>query len=53
MKKIKYTIQYHNQLGKYVLWKEVESEHGFGIKGIFNGTRKECQEYLQTLKIHK
>lgn len=53
---IKYTIEKHNQLSElnkksmYVLWKEVTSEHGFGVKGIYQGTKKECQEKLKEIR---
>lgn len=52
MIKVSYSISKHNNLGKdvegdYVLWKEVESDHGYGVKGIFKGTRKECQQELK------
>ena len=55
--KIKYSIEKHKNLGKdikgdYVLWKESESEseHSYGAKGIFQGTKKQCEEYLKSLK---
>lgn len=47
---IKYTIEKHKQLGKYVVWKETKSEHGYGVKGVFQGTRQECKNYLEELK---
>lgn len=50
MKKANYSIKKHKQLGEYVLWKEISSEHGFAVKGIFKGTKKECQEYLEKIK---
>ena len=52
----KYTIEKHNQLSElngkdtYVLWREVNSKHGFCVRGIFQGSKKECQEYLERLK---
>ena len=49
-KKIKYTIEKHAQLGKYIIWRDVESSHGFCTKGIFQGTRKECQEELEKIR---
>lgn len=53
--KISYSIEKHENLGKdvkgnYVLWKEVESEHGCGARGIFQGTRQECIDFLEKLK---
>lgn len=49
---IKYTINKHKGYYRdyYVVWKETKTEHGYGAKGIFQGTRKECQEYLEKLK---
>lgn len=52
----KYNIKLHKQLsllnGKlmYVLWKEVYGEHSIGIKGIYQGSKKECQEELRKIK---
>lgn len=53
--KIKYSIKKHKNLGKdiegnYVLWKEIESDHGYGARGIFQGTRQECIDFLEKLK---
>lgn len=53
--KIKYSIEKHENLGKkvkgnYVLWKEVESDRGYGFRGIFQGTRQECIDFLEKLK---
>lgn len=55
LNKVKYTIEKHHKLGKnvngnYVLWKEVTSDHGCGCKGIFQGTKKECQNELERIK---
>lgn len=53
---IKYVIQKHKQLTElnkedtYVVWKETKTEHGYGVKGVFQGTKKDCKEYLETLK---
>ena len=47
---IKYSISKHNQLGCYVVWQESKTERGYGNKGVFQGSRKECQEYLERLK---
>ena len=49
MKKANYSIKKHKQLGEYVVWKESKTEHGFGVKGVFQGTKQECQEYLEKL----
>ena len=47
---IKYSISKHKQLGCYVVWCESRTENGYGCKGVFQGSRKECQEYLERLK---
>lgn len=47
---IKYTIQKHKQLSKYVVWCETKIEHGYGAKGVFQGTRQECRDYLEMIK---
>ena len=48
--KISYEITYHKSLQKYVLWKICYSNKSAGCKGIFQGTRKECQEKLKEIK---
>ena len=50
MKKATYSIKKYKQLGEYVLWKEINSEHGFAVKGIFKGTKKECEKKLKEIK---
>lgn len=47
---IKYSIKYHKQLKEYIVWKELESEKGFNVRGVYKGTRKECIKYLKELK---
>lgn len=53
---IKYTIQKHKQLTEmnnedtYVVWRNTQGEHGYGCKGVFQGSKKQCQEYLESLK---
>lgn len=47
---VKYVIQKHNKLGKYVVWRETKSEHGYGARGVFQGTRQEYREFLEELK---
>ena len=49
-KEIKYYINKHKQLNLYVLYKFIHKGNGYGIKGIFFGTRKECQEKLKEIK---
>lgn len=47
---IKYDIIYHKSLEKYVLWKIVHKNKGYAYKGIFQGTRQECQDKLKEIK---
>lgn len=51
--KIKYSIEYHKGLDMYVLWAEINSKTGFCVKGIYHGTRKECQQRLNEIKTSK
>ena len=46
----KYVIEKHEQLNKYVVWKETETKRGFCIRGIFQGSRKQCEEFLDKIK---
>lgn len=46
----KYSIKKHKQLDKYVVWQETKIGHGFACKGIFQGTKKECEEFLKERK---
>ena len=46
---VRYKIEKHKE-GYYVVWCESKTKHGYGIKGIYQGTKKECQEYLEKLK---
>ena len=50
MKKIKYSIEYHNQLGEYILWKEKIGERSGNVIAIYKGTKKECEEKLKEIK---
>lgn len=49
---IKYTIKKHKQLSElhnkdiYVLWKESK----YGSRGIFQGTKQQCEEKLREIK---
>lgn len=52
MKKvIKYSIEKSNSNDyKYVLWKEVYSDHGAACRGILHSNKyKECKEYRDKL----
>ena len=50
MRKVEYEIQRHKESGEWVLWKIVENIRqdegcgGMSLRGIFSGTKKECQE---------
>lgn len=48
MQKVEYSITKNEATKEWVLWKSVTSfqkENGVGsLKGIFSGTKKECQE---------
>ena len=44
---IKYSIKKHKQLGCYVLWKEGSGHNSFGCRGIFHGTKQECEAELK------
>lgn len=38
---------------KWIVMQYTESERGYGSGRIFKGTKKECQEYLKSLKGEK
>ena len=50
MQKVSYEINRHKESGEWVLWKIVENIRqdegcgGMSLRGIFSGTKKECQE---------
>lgn len=48
MQKVSYEISRHKESGEWTLWKSVtdfQEKKGIGsLKGIFSGTKKECQE---------
>ena len=52
----KYKIQKHKQLTDlnnkdvYIIWKETKSEHGYGTKGIYQGTKDECKKKLEQIR---
>lgn len=50
-KEIKYYINKHKQLNLYVLYKYVHIGKGYASKGIFFGSKKECQERLKEIKL--
>ena len=53
---IKYSIKKHKQLTElnnkdiYVLWLEGAGNNSFGCRGIFQGTKQECEEKLKEIK---
>lgn len=47
---VKYKIQKHKQLDCYILWKDVINEKNMACKCLYQGTKKECQEYLEKIK---
>lgn len=47
---INYKIEYHKLLKEYILWKEVETSKGWGVIGIYKGTKKQCKEKLKEIK---
>lgn len=44
---MKYKITRHGS--DYVLWKNVETEHGVGCFKIVSGTKEECKQKLEEL----
>ena len=42
-----YTLEYHKPSKKWVVWKNIEGNQGYSFKGIFKGSRKECQEWIK------
>jgi hypothetical protein len=58
MTNVKYSIEKHDKLGDkvkghHVLWQTAESERGYCVRGIFHGTKKECEEKLKEIKNDK
>lgn len=45
-----YNIQYHKLMKKWILWEEIEREHGWTLNCILQGTKKECEEKLNKIK---
>lgn len=51
---VKYTIEKSKTKNSWIIWKEIESDHGFGIFPIYRGkTRKECYKRLKEIKENK
>lgn len=51
---IKYTIEKSKTKKSWIIWKEIDSEHGIGISPIYLGkTRKECYKKLKEIKENK
>ena len=49
-KEIKYYIKKHKQLNCYVLFKYIHYKNGYGVKGIYFGTRQECEEEKERIR---
>lgn len=47
MKMTKYSIEKHEKSNKWIVWKETNIGKGISVRGIFQGTRKECEEFLK------
>ena len=54
MQKVEYSITKNEATKEWVLWKSVtdfQEKKGIGsLKGIFSGTKKECQKKLKEIK---
>lgn len=48
--RIYYTIEYHRELKKWVLWENTKYDRGESCRGIFKGNKKECEEKLKEIK---
>lgn len=46
-----YTIE-KNKIGKYILWINTESEHGYGCRGIITGSKKDIKQYCKNNNIN-
>ena len=51
--RIYYTIEYHSEMKRWVLWENTKYDRGESFRGIFKGSKKECEEYLRKLKEKK
>ena len=56
MQKVSYEISKHRESKEWVVWKintdlrPKEGRGGMSTRGIFRGTKKECQEKLKEIK---
>ena len=51
---IKYTIEKSKLKNSWLIWKEINFEHGFEVFPIYRGkTRKECYKKLKEIKENK
>ena len=46
---IRYILKYSNVDKIWRVYKEVESPYGIGSKRIYEGTKKECEKFLNKL----
>lgn len=51
--RVYYTIEYHRYSKRWVLWKNTKFEKGESCRGIYRGSKKECEEYLRKLEEYK
>lgn len=42
-----YTLEFDRQKRLWIIFKNVISEHTMGFGGIYNGTKKDCLEYIK------
>ena len=51
--RIYYTIEYHRENKRWVLWENTKYERGENCRGIYRGTKKDCEEKLKEIKEKK
>jgi len=47
--KIFYTIEYNNIRGLWVVYKNIEGDYSFNFFGMYEGTKKECENELKRI----
>lgn len=51
---IKYSVEKSKTKTSWIIWKQIEAGHGYGVFPIYRGrTRKECYEKLKDIKSGK
>lgn len=49
--KVKYTVSKSKKDDNYIVWRNTETENGFGCKGVFKNTsKKKCYEMKKKLE---